>query len=181
MRVVPEWRIMTQLGFKTLTTENWLEPEEILKAFVSLSSDGHIQSITSEAWAQRILEPHLSQAVPHEIQRLFEVARGAMIYGYFFYPLYTLALEQVFRVVETAVSDKCRSMAAPKPVRTFEQKINWLTEQSVIAAGEREQWHAIRGFRNITSHPTTQMILTPGNTIGFLSDMVSRINSLFDN
>jgi hypothetical protein len=84
-----------------------LEPEEILKEFVNLSSDGHLRSITSEEWAQRILEPHLSLAVPPEIQRLFEVAQGAILYGYFFYPLYTLALEQVFRVVETAVSDKC--------------------------------------------------------------------------
>jgi len=31
---------------------------------------------------------------------MYEAARASMCYGYFFYPLYTLATQQLFRVAE---------------------------------------------------------------------------------
>jgi hypothetical protein len=41
--------------------------------------------------------------VPEPIRELFDVARGAMIYGWFFYPLFRLGEDQLHRVVEAAV------------------------------------------------------------------------------
>lgn len=42
--------------------------------------------------------------VPKDIQVLFEVAKEAMVYGYYLYPLYNLATEQLYRVTEEAVT-----------------------------------------------------------------------------
>lgn len=170
---------MTNLEFKTLTVNNWLEPDDVLRVFVSLSPDGEAHASTGNEWMQRTLEPKLVETVPIEIQRLFEVARGAMAYGFLFYPLYTLALEQVFRVAEAAISYKSKDLGAPKSKRTFEKRIDWLISKSVITTSDGQKWHAIRKFRNFTSHPTMQMILPPGYTVGILGDMAKRINSLF--
>ncbi len=113
-------------GFKRLTPDNWLETDPVSTLFETLLPEEQKQPITGQEWVRRILEPSLKDTVPLEIRRLFEVARGAMVYGYLFYPLYTLATEQLNRVVETAVSYKCETMRAPKTVNTFEKKFNWL-------------------------------------------------------
>ncbi len=104
---------MGEFGFKNITSENWLEPDPILRGFVKLTLHGPEQ-ITSDDLFDDILEHRLSEFVPREVKALYEVARGAMCYGYFFYPLYTLTYEQLFRVAETAVTLKCKSLSAPK-------------------------------------------------------------------
>ena len=117
--------------------------------------------------------------MPSDVQALFEVACGAMVYGYFFYPLYTLAAEQLFRVVESALAHKCKALGAPRSRRTFEKRIEWLVEEGVISRPESTRWHAARQMRNAASHPECQMVLTPGNAIGILERVADDINSLF--
>jgi hypothetical protein len=128
---------MTSLGFKKLTVANWLEPDQVSTIFATISPDGESHTITGNEWGRRILEPKLVEAVPAEIQALFEVARGTLVYGYLFYPIYTLASEQLVRVVEAAVTHKCSVMRAPKSVKKFTHKINWLIEKSAISESER--------------------------------------------
>lgn len=70
----------THFGFKRITAENWQEPD--VPRLFGLT--------TPNAWIEAHLQPQLSPNVPQEIASLFEVARGAMIYGWFFYPLITL-------------------------------------------------------------------------------------------
>lgn len=149
---------MTRLGFKQLTSDNWLEPEPLLDRLVHLSSDGHVRHISREEWAQRILLPQLVETVPAEIQDLFEVARGAMMYGYFFYPLYTLATEQLYRVVEAAVSYKYELAGGPKQLLNsqtkktkfpvFVDKIDWLFNAGVLTdTSDVQRQQAIAWFR----------------------------------
>lgn len=58
-----------------------------------------------------------------------------MVYGYFFYPLYTLASEQLFRVAEAVVTHKCHELgASPKKMNTFEKKVQYLLDEGVIPA-----------------------------------------------
>lgn len=168
------------LGFKKLTVANWLEGDTVLTLFVSLSPDGSISSISRDEWARRILEPQINGSVPFEIRRLFEVARGTMMYGYLFYPIFTLASEQLYRVAESAVSMKCAAMGAPKGRRNFEGKINWLAEHSVIEKSEKQKWHAIRGLRNLSSHPEQQTISTPIHAVDMLNSIAHKVNALFD-
>lgn len=171
---------MTNLGFKKLTVDNWLEPDEVSCSFVRISpTDGEAHPITGNEYVNDILKPSLIETVPMEIQALFEVARSALGYGYFFYPLYTLGGEQLFRVVEAAVAHKCKAMEAPRCVRTFEKQVDYLILEKVIPEQEGQLWYAIRQLRNIASHPKSQSILPPGPVIGILERTAEKINALF--
>jgi len=171
------------LGFKILTSANWLEPDKVSTSFVRRSkSNGKYYPITGEQFLNDIMKPKLIEAVPKGICSLLEVARGAMIYGYFFYPLYTLGCEQLFRVADTAIIYKCNEIKALHPVikHTFENRLKYLISKDIIPKHKENTWLAIRKFRNITSHPKHQSILTPGQAIGLLERIVNEINSLFN-
>jgi len=165
---------------KKITPSNWLEPDDVLKGFVRLSPNGQI-TLRGENYLTYIVRPNLHESVPSYVQELFEVARGAMAYGYFFYPLFTLAMEQLFRVAEAAVKHKCSALKAPKSTKRFEERINWLVNKSIIPQSESGQWKAVRYLRNIASHPERQSISPPNVTIGILERVASLINSLFNN
>jgi len=171
------------LGFKILTPENWLEPDDASTSFVRLSaSNGKYRSITGEQYLNDIMKPGLIEAVPKEICALFEVARGAMAYGYFFYPLYTLACEQLFRVADAATIYKCKAVKASRSIITgeFEERLIYLISGKFIPLNKEDAWYAIRKLRNKTSHSEHQNILTPGNVIGILERIANEINSLFN-
>ena len=170
---------MTKFGFKEITPSSWLEPDDVLKGFVRVSPDERPHTLTGEEYLRDILRPRLVQSVPTTVQALFEVARGGMAYGYFFYPLYTLAAEQLFRVVEAAVAHRCKALGTPGSRRTLGKGIDWLVEGGVIPRPESARWHAARKLRNAASHPEGQMILTPGNAIGMLERIADDLNSLF--
>ena len=59
------------LGFKELTTENYLHADEVMQAWVALDSQGAIQPIRPDKWAEEILGVCLADSVPVEVQRLF--------------------------------------------------------------------------------------------------------------
>ena len=172
---------MTKFGFKKITQNNWLESDPALKGFVRVLTDGKTQPLTGDEYLSFILRPKLIEQVPIEIQKLFEVARGAMAYGYFFYPLYTLAAEQLFRVADVAMVHKCKLLEAPKSRNTFEKRIDWLIDTGAILKSELSRWEAIREIRNIASHPDQQSIFPPGIAIGFIEDIAKQINLLFSN
>lgn len=163
-------------NFKKLTVETWRHPDPISQLFSRLSQDPSATD-GGDQWAELLLEPHLSEHVPIEVRKLFEVARGAMLYGYFFYPLYTLGNEQVFRVLESALRHKCRTLEAPSEFRSFANMKEWLESRGHLA--ESEIWEAARYLRNEASHPECQDILTPHNAIRGLNMAVRLIDPLF--
>ncbi len=134
--------------------------------------------MSGEDWAEQFLGPALGGTVPGEVIRLFEVARGALAYGYFFYPLYTLAGEQLYRVAEAAVSEKCALLGAPKR-STFQDKIKFLLGRGVIADADFVRWDVVRMLRNLSSHPRRQNILPPGAVATTLYTVAEMVNSLF--
>jgi len=136
--------------------------------------------MSGEDWVEQFLEPSLTAKIPDDVRKLFEVARGALAYGYFFYPLYTLASEQLFRVVECAVSAKCDILGAPKRVKRFKDKIDFLLGKNIISRQDFIWWDAIRNFRNLVSHPQQQNILPPGAVATTLSRIAEEINGLFE-
>lgn len=170
---------MSEFGFKEITLENWSQPDPIHSYFVKLSPSGEAFPMSGEDWVRPLLKPKLSETVPHDIKALLEVARGAMVYGYFFYPLWTLGAEQLFRVTEAAVSHKCKSLEAPKSKKRFEDRIDWLENEKAVSSTDKEKLHYIRKLRNVTSHPESQSILTPGLVIPLLKDIALIINSIF--
>ena len=172
-------KIMNQFGFKKITAKNWKQRDSLMSYFKGTDQAGRTVKVSGGEWVEAILGPEIGKFVPDEIRSLFEVARGSMIYGYFFYPLFTLSAEQLFRVVDAAVAHKCKILNAPKSKKTFYKRVEWLIENSVIDKADRIIWESARKLRNSTSHPTKQMILTPANAIGLLSSTAEHINKLF--
>jgi hypothetical protein len=166
-------------GIKSLTTEHWLQPDPTSTIFVQMSRvDGSVRPMSGEDWAALFLSPSLDDKVPEEVRKLFEVARGAMTYGYFFYPLVTLANEQLYRVAEAAISEKCALFGGPKR-SSFQDKIKFLLDRNVIADVDFPRWDAIRLLRNMSSHPQRQDIRPPGMVATTLHLVAERINGLF--
>jgi len=163
-------------GFKELTVENWRRADRISSLFFRPAIETP-ENDGGDRWAELLLEPRLSDRVPSEVRDLFEVARGAMLYGYFFYPLYTLGSEQLFRVFEAALKHKCAEVNAPPELHGFGAMQKWLEARRHLA--EPWRWVAIRGLRNETSHPERQFLVTPHQALRDLETSVSMIDSLF--
>lgn len=170
---------MINLGIKVITHENWMNPDPLMKNLVMLQ-DNKILIMSAEDWVISILKPKLSETVPLEIHKLFEVARGSMLYGYFFYPLFTLASEQLFRVAETAINEKCKQITTDKiGNNTFKNKLDHLNKDNLFSDDEHTKWNSLRNLRNIASHPHEQTILPPGIALELISNISELINSLF--
>tara|TARA_B100000315_G_scaffold8245_1_gene8187 strand:- start:42256 stop:42567 length:312 start_codon:yes stop_codon:yes gene_type:complete len=96
-----------------------------------------------------------------------------------YYSLFALALEQLFRVSESAVLHKCKALKAPKSINTFEKRIDWLVKTSVIHHSRQWRWDGIRQLRNSASHPKFQSIHLPGEAIQIVQNIAEDINSLW--
>ena len=66
--------------------------------------------MTGEDWARAFLNVELKEHVPEPVSDLFAIARGALLYGWFFYPLFRLGEEQLYRVVEAAAKERYRQL-----------------------------------------------------------------------
>jgi hypothetical protein len=158
----------TALAFNRITPENWLLPDR----------KNHMPiGITSEVWIRKFLEPKLDAGVPLEVIRVFEVARAAMIYSWFFYPLATLGLEQCTRIGEFAVRERCRMLNEASD--NFARNIQTLLKNQTISAEDSARWHALRNLRNDRSHLKEFLLADSGQAAGFLRTLVERINALF--
>ncbi len=163
-------------GFKRLTIDNILQPDTL----------GIQCDIKKEQWmscAYDFLKPQLSETVPDGTKALFEVARGTMVYGLFFFPLYSMGTEQLFRVAENALRQKCIAlgMQFKDGKMYFGDMLGRLTKKSVISKDRRQVWECFRQLRNIYSHPGNQTIITPALAEKTLKTITEQINLLFDN
>lgn len=168
----------THFGFKRITAQNWQHGGLPLGMLPDNAHD----------WIPAFLDPHLESHVPSEIARLFEVARGCMVYAWFFYPLLALGSEQCYRVLEAAVRLRCeqagiatkRQTKNGKTIRTsFAENIESLIKAGIIPESDKMRWEAIRNLRNIGSHPEFQKILSPGIAIPNLFTTAELLNALF--
>jgi len=163
-----------KFGFKEVALDNWREIDPIWDVFFFPGADQDRAS----TWVTDLLRPRLQPIVPTPVRALFEVARAAFIYGLMFYPLQTLGAEQMCRVAEAAIGNKCHALA-DRTRRNFAGKISWLTRQGAISSQDAVQWKAIRELRNAASHPTSQTILNPGMTIPIMEEVADLVNRLF--
>lgn len=167
-------------GIKKLTPENWLEGDDILRAFVRLQADGSRSPLTKEVLAESFLSVDVSDLVPEEIQTLFRTARGVLPYGYFFYPLYVVGLGELSRTAEAAVARRYRDLEGPRKLKTFAARLEWLDEHCHLSEREMFIWDGLRRERNEMAHPSYQMIQPPGNVAGHLRIVAHCISCLFD-
>lgn len=166
--------------FKQLTSENWSEPDPVMRHFSFIPRAGPPRPATAEDWVRDFLRLELSPAVPRNVRDLFEVARGVCLYGWFFYPLYQLGEDQLFRVIDAAVGAKCVQAGGPKAGASFAARISWLLKRGVIPEAERVHWDSLRNLRNFASHPEMQMIHPPGSVLMSFQLANQQINALFE-
>ena len=174
------------LGFKRITVANWQERDMPVG----------FSRLTPDSWVDHNMQPQLGPNVPANIAALFEVARGAMVYGWFFYPLITLAMEQCSRVLEAGVKACCSGHGIPtqrldkngSPLRTkngrlidtsYSENIAMLIDAKVIPPNDADLWKIARELRNLFSHPERQMMFPPAHTLAMLQTTSDRLNELF--
>lgn len=169
----------THYGFKRLTQFNWKAIDSIIQ-FPS--------PVPEEVWVEACLKPQLESGVPESVRAIFEVARGSMLYGWFFYPLLTLASEQLHRVQEAGAREKCRQLVLVPPVRSkkgemiepkFSHVLDALKRHGVIDSRQDIRWQAGRSLRNWSSHPQRQSIYSAGMALGALTATTELVNALF--
>jgi hypothetical protein len=165
---------------KDLTFDNWLQPDPTSLAFAGALdvATGEIRKMSEEEFVAGALEPQLSASVPETVRTLYEGARGAMAYGYYFYPLFMLGAEQLFRVAEAAVRERAQQLRGPGKA-TFSENIQLLLDGRLIDEADKPRWDAFRSLRNQASHPRYQQVLPPGPTIELLAEVAGAINQLF--
>lgn len=166
-------------GFKRITLENWKQMDEVIQ----------FPSPISEAqWVKACLDTQLGASIPEKVAALFEVARGSMVYGWFFYPVISLATEQCFRVLEAGARAKWEQLTLPTQQQTsngstrdlgFSALINSLEKAGCIDQHLRRRWEAIRGLRNSASHPKRQSIHSPGEALNILAVTAEMLHRFF--
>ena len=182
-------------SFKQITPENWLQPDKAFLIAAPISIPQWIEYVQNrlllqsrplveaevkpEDWLGLINGPQLNDEVPEDVRALFEGARGMLAYGYCFYPLCTLAVDQLYRVLEAAVTHRCRTLNGPKDKTPLKQKLEWLAKQGILNAEQSKEWDAARTLRNDTSHPSFQMLMIPNACVLSLVQTADDVNFLF--
>lgn len=176
MRVEPKKN--DQRLFRKLTPKNWRQRDNVVNYFCQIrGSESH--PISDDQWAESFLEPELSPDVPYDIRNLFEVAQGLQCYGCYFYPLFTLGSEQLYRVLEAALRYKCDQLQAPEGVNNFERMIEWLHKRGILNKRRYVQWNAARELRNSSTHAIQQSLMDPPGALSGLRTAEDLINELF--
>ncbi len=167
-------------GIKRLTLANWTEPDPTNGHFVRYSRflQGMV-AMDGGDWARLFLGFDLQDHVPEEIRDMFEVARGAILYGWFFYPMYQLGQEQLFRVSEAAARRSCAALGNESERLSFYGAIGFLVKEGVIGADDRQRWEATRKLRNSSSHPERASVMPPGAIANLVEATAADINDLF--
>ncbi len=172
---------VTDSGVKRLDVSNWLQPDWAALAFAQMEGS-EVRPVPPEVWLREFLRPRLGDDVPAEVRDIFEVARGAFAYGYFFYPLYTLATDQLWRVGEAAIRHRCQQLglAEASSRLNLRARIDLLVRDGAISQQAAVAWNALRELRNAGSHPTDLVLLSgPPDAVDFLHRMAADINELF--
>lgn len=137
---------------------------------------------TLPEWVLFFFRPALNPSVPDNVKDLFEVARGAMICSWSFYPLATVGAEHCYRALEAAVRCRCQQEGIPvfqgkKPL-SLNENVTALFKAAILSK-HRDRWDALRDLRNMASHPERQSLLDPGMAQNILMLVATFINELF--
>ena len=164
---------------KKLDVDNWDKHDDTSSALVAVNqATGLERCLTGAGWAEKILEPTLSEDVPVEIGNLFEVARGAMVYGWFYYPMFTLGSQHLYFVHDAATVQKCEDLGSPQ-LSNFNRRIDWLSKHRHISSNKLGQWRAVRELRNGFAHAKQQSLFSPDMAVSIVWVATDLLNELF--
>jgi hypothetical protein len=171
------------LRIKLLTPENWLDVDPASDIWVRLSVVGAI-TIRPQEWTEHLLAVDVSRTVPLEVRRLFAVARGVMLYGSFFYPLWGLGAERLFLVADAAITAKYEAEGGSRRPTgrwpSYKHRLDWLLERGLLDQEWYDRWDTLRDLRNAAAHPEAQTVFPPGQALSFLTHVARDIDALFN-
>lgn len=161
-----------------LSVETWREPDPTSTQF-ALPSAGLRQQADPDGWAAAFLAVELDDQVPEDVRELFDVARAAMLYGWFYYPLLRLGEEHLARVTESAARARYRQLGGSDDRPRFADVIKWLARRGAITETEKDRWLTIRKGRNLASHPERRGLVPPDHALRVLRALAQDIDRLF--
>ncbi|MEJ8560145.1 hypothetical protein QTO30_02060 [Yoonia sp. GPGPB17] len=161
-----------------LTVQNHLEHDPRLEGWSPL---GIGMTFETDKWVELILSYSLTETVPDYLEQMFERAQGCAVYGCYHYPLFTLAVEELFRLKESALREAVRETRASKTVlkQSYADLLKWAYKENLIDQQRHDQWQAARELRNITSHKGDYLLLGPNDAIGHLQFTVEMTDEIF--
>ena len=120
---------------------------------------------------------------------MWEVARGSLLYGWFYYPLYALGEHELRRVADAAALHRYRHAGGPplkKPDQqgkprwpSFKARVAWLGDQGILPQQSRGRWEAIVDLRNEGSHATFRHLVMPIDALRTMEMLAQEIGGLF--
>lgn len=170
---------------KKLSTANWQEMDPTCRGFEHLNRHtGESGALFPDRWAQMLLALEFHDNVPENVRGLFDVARGSMLYGYYYYPLFKLGVDLMHRVAEAALSEKYRQCDGPQSKKkggfvSFSSKLQWLSNNQHIDVEQKDEWEWVREMRNDGSHPRDVALYPPIPSLSHVEETIQRINRLF--
>jgi hypothetical protein len=163
---------------KTINHENWLLADP----------GGKDRNADAGKWREALLGIRLDPAVDREVARMFEAARGGMLYGYFFQPLMAMGLEQCYRVLERGARARCLqadlavscadSQGKQHPL-SFGHNLRALAKLGLITEADLVLWHQARELRDWVADPAHQALLTLDHGVTALARAAELLGRLF--
>ncbi len=170
---------MRRMDSKRLTADNFLLPDPLTGEFTGPDGDSRVHRLSAMDWAHEILSIELGESVPEAVRNRFELARGVLLYGYFWYPLWVQGTMEALHAAELALEAACAAEHGPKRLATAESRIEWLAKRHVLGAEEAGTWRSLLDVRNALADAGETTILTPRTSLDVLDRACSAVKVLF--
>jgi hypothetical protein len=157
------------LGYKRITTANITSPD-VSRFFGNLGE---------ARWIELFNEPQLVDLVPEHVRGMFEHARGAMIYGWYYYPLLTVGYAECARTIEAGARNASMLLWPDRTPKRYAEMIKDLHGGGWIGDSDADRWQLGRQIRNSFAHPSGPTILPPGQASAKLRGCAEQLNALF--
>lgn len=165
---------------KVIDHDNWL--------LADAAGRGQVADV--RAWRQAFLGIRLDPAVPQDVARLFEAARGGMLYSYFFQPLLISGVEQCYRALESGARARCAQMGVDvfcpdkhgklHPL-SFVHNLQLLAKNGLIEETDMTLWRQARELRDWVALPAHQPSLSLEHGVTALTRAADLLGKLFRN
>lgn len=172
------------MGNEFESKESILSLSEITKKdetfpFVTIK-DGKPREITIEDLQKDVAKIQLNSRVPEPTKKVFTVCKKLYVFGYFYYPFFTVSQHYAFLTLESAMRNKYIELLGKNRKKEYYRLptiLQGLIEAKVIPK-EKEELYDVGGkMRNLLSHLTKMPTLLPSAAI--LKRVAEMINALY--
>jgi hypothetical protein len=172
-------KAMERMDPKRLTADNFLLPDPLTGEFTGQDGDGRAHRLSAVDRAHEILAIRIDEDVPEPVRNRFELARGILLYGFFWYPLWVQGTVEALQAAELALVAACEAAQGPKRLNSAESRIEWLEKRRTLEAADAGTWTSLVGVRAALAEAGETPILTPRKSLDVLEAVSQAINGLF--